>query len=503
MRLHSLLCAMAAIVAAATPVSGNDLTDACHAFGSSEVIFVGRVKSAPIKRLISGEQDVENARIVMEAAERDVKAYEALKMPPEIGGGQLRDLVIRMMRARDAFQEARAMHPAPFELSLTPLIVETAFRGVTTSELFMMNSGQPELDPARSYLFYAERAMAPLSPDVISVDRSRELETAESDLQFLQQVRGDDGAVVHGSLIFEDPDRGQRTPMGGVVLRISLDGQRYETSTAADGTFMVSGVPPGMLRIEPVLPEHLMLPPQLTGGKVSGGCLAIRMRATLNGRVRGRVLLDSGEPLRGIVDLVRDDHTRHVPYRSDWTARTDEYGEYSFSGVPPGTYVVGINILRAPSAGSPFRPTYFPGTTDRSSAVPVTLGHGTEHAMADLIVSSRLAEGTMEVTLDTGGQPQKDMGVCVRTFDDDRPTVGASSYGRQFDSLAVIPVVEGVKYRLIAHARTPAGMATSADFDFIGEPGRQSVGLTTTSVTSDPNRHPCTVGNPKPFSPSR
>jgi hypothetical protein len=497
--LLSLACAVAAIVATATPVVANDLNDACHAFASAEVIFIGRVKSAPTMRHVSGEAEVEKARALKEAAERDFKAYEALNMSPEIGGGRLRDLVVRMVEARNEYNAARAKHPPPVDLPVTPMLVETAYRGVTTPELFMWNKGQPELDPARSYLFYAERPMGELAPDVIFAGFPKELETADADVRFLNDVvASDGGTVVHGSLTLDDPDeRHKQTPLGGVVLRIVLDGQRYEAATGPDGTFLVTGVPPGLLRIEPVLPEHLTLPPRPTGVKVSGGCLELNMRATYNGRIRGRVLLDSGEPFRGFVDLVRHGHQRYL-HSADTS--TNERGEFAFSAVPPGDYLLGINTSRQPSSHTPFGATYFPGTTERSSAVPVTVGHGTEHPGLDWVVSERLREGAIEVTFDTHGQPQKDMGVCVRMYDNESRPSGGSGYSGE---KIVVPVIEGFKYRFLAHAQTPAGLAKSDVFDFIGTPGHQSVRLAVASVTQTATGRLCAVENPKPFSPSR
>lgn len=229
-----LFLSVAIMLAAATVAAANDAADACREYGRAEVIFVGRVKSAPVTRRIDG------------------------------------------------------VHPTPVDVSLTPLLVETAFRGVTTPELFMWNSGQRELDPSRSYLFYANRPVGPLAPDVIVAGRPKELEAAEDDVRFLRQVSADgQGATVHGSLEIQSPDdQTRRSPLAGVVLRVSLDGQRYETSTRADGTFLITGVPPGVLRIVPVLADHLTLVPQQNGGIVKGGCLAVHMRATFNGRDR-------------------------------------------------------------------------------------------------------------------------------------------------------------------------------------------------------------------------
>jgi hypothetical protein len=113
---------------------------------------------------------------------------------------------------------------------------------------------------------------------------------------------------------------------------------------------VITGVPPGVLRLEPVLPEHLTLPPQSTGGNARGGCLELRLRATFNGRIRGRVLLESGEPFRGMVDLVRHGHTRQVPNSH---AITNHRGEFAFAAVPPGNYLLGINASRQPSNGAP------------------------------------------------------------------------------------------------------------------------------------------------------
>jgi hypothetical protein len=387
-------------------------------------------------------------------------------------------------------------------VSVTPLVVETAFRGVTTPELFMWNRGQPELDPDRSYLFYAQQPMGLLAPEVILASQAKELEAAEADLRFLREVAvNDQNTVVHGSLTFQDPDNQRRqTALSGVVLRVSLDGQHFETLTAADGTFMITGVPPGVLRIEPALPEYLTLPPQSTGGVVKGGCLALHMRATFNGRIRGRVVLDSGAPFRGLVELMPHGRTRHVPMPT-YGESTNEAGEFAFSALPPGDYLLGINVSRQPQDSAPFAPTYFPGTTDVSLAKVVTVGTGTEHAGIDWVVSARLREGSMEVTFDTAGVSQKDPHLCVTMYDSHDLASSGLGYVPRSGGSFVVPVVEGVRYRFVAYASTPSGLARSDAFDFIGAPGRQSIRLPVASMTQSATGNPCMIGN-RPFSPT-
>lgn len=497
-RLSYVYGALVMLSMPATAIA-NDVDEACRNFARAEVIFVGRVKSAPITRRISGDEKIEKARIAMDAAEHELKAFEALKMPPEIGWQQHRDLSMRMVRAREEFDNTRAMYPPPMDIPVTPILVEMPLRGVTTTELFLQG---PELDPEQSYLFYAQRPLGRIAPDVISLAaRPKEAALAEADLRFLNEaIVNNPGTVVSGSLRIEDPaDQTRLTPLPGVVLRVSLDGQHYETSTGADGTFLVTSVPPGVLRIEPVLPEHLTLTGD-AGGIVKGGCLAVHMRVKFDGRIRGRVLLDDGTAFRGLVDVISDDpRQRHAQHSS---AATNERGEFLFTALSPGPYHVGVNIARQPTSSAPFRPTYFPGTTEPSQSTPVMVGPRTEHADLEWVVSSRLREGSIEVSLDSRGQPQKEMGACVTLFDADLRNNGGVGYERRSGEPVIVRVVEGVRYRLEAWARTSSGFAESEILDVIGAPGHRAVTLQMTSVSERATGMRCASSySDKPFAP--
>jgi hypothetical protein len=58
-------------------------------------------------------------------------------------------------------------------------------------------------------------------------------------------------------------------------------------------------------------------------------------------------------------------------YTRQVTKRTDENGEFQLD-VPPGTYIVGINTDVPVVSKFPYPPTYFPGTTERTSATVLT-----------------------------------------------------------------------------------------------------------------------------------
>ena len=68
----------------------------------------------------------------------------------------------------------------------------------------------------------------------------------------------------------------------------------------------------------------------------------------------------------------------------------------------------------------------------------------------------------------------------------------------------VIPVVEGVRYRLVAYAQLPSTFAESEIFDVIGAPGRQVLKLQVASVSERGSVMQCPSStSSKPFSPSR
>jgi hypothetical protein len=92
------------------------------------------------------------------------------------------------------------------------------------------------------------------------------------------------------------------------------------------------------------------------------------------------------------------------------------------------------------------------------------------------------------------------MGVCVTMFDDANRNNGGVGYGRRGTEPIVVRVVEGVRYRLIAHAQTAAGFVESEALDIIGAPGRQTISLPVAFVTEEA-RMPCSSPNArKPFS---
>jgi hypothetical protein len=80
-------------------------------------------------------------------------------------------------------------------------------------------------------------------------------------------------------------------------------------------------------------------------------------------------------------------------------AMADKEGRFLHEGVPPGNYVLGVNITAAPVEGSPYRPTWYPDATTRREAAIIEVGLGQKLTGRDLIIPRRLAERTIEGTV--------------------------------------------------------------------------------------------------------
>jgi hypothetical protein len=94
------------------------------------------------------------------------------------------------------------------------------------------------------------------------------------------------------------------------------------------------------------------------------------------------------------------------------------------------------------------------------------------------------------------------MGVCVTMFDSDNRDKGGVGYERRSADPVIVKVVEDVRYRLVAWARTSSGFAESEIFDVIGAPGHRVITLPMTSVSERATGIRCASSHSdKPFSP--
>jgi hypothetical protein len=93
-------------------------------------------------------------------------------------------------------------------------------------------------------------------------------------------------------------------------------------------------------------------------------------------------------------------------------ADTDKRGHFKI-GVPPGKYVIGVNVIRPASEAFPFRKTYAPAVHDYSSAQVYTVSDG-EHVRADIHLSAPLSTRSISVKVEwSDGRPVQNANVWL------------------------------------------------------------------------------------------
>jgi hypothetical protein len=99
-----------------------------------------------------------------------------------------------------------------------------------------------------------------------------------------------------------------------------------------------------------------------------------------------------GRPASGMkIELISAEPPEEYIYRYGLWAYVNQEGRYEFEQVPPGRYLLGINIEWAPTGGRPYPRTYYPGVFDPSEARVIVLGEGTRMESFDISLPPKFA----------------------------------------------------------------------------------------------------------------
>lgn len=167
--------------------------------------------------------------------------------------------------------------------------------------------------------------------------------------------------------------------LSGRKIRIVGNGKKIELSSNENGVYEIYGLPPGKYRLTPE---------KINGYSFTndgGDTLDVEIKAkshkeenifySINNGVRGKLYDANGKGLKNVrVELVpanEDFPLFHIAEGS-----TDEKGNFGFSRIPIGTFLIVVNKDGKISADQPFETIYYPGSAIRAEASEINIGAG-------------------------------------------------------------------------------------------------------------------------------
>jgi hypothetical protein len=281
------------------------------------------------------------------------------------------------------------------------------------------------------YVVYAYRSQNRLATSICS--RTKLLEDAKEDVDFLRSLSSRAaGITIQGRVerVLHNVAKGDSAPAGplaDIALIVEGGGERREVRTEQDGNYQLTGLAPGKFKVTVQLPDDLTTykaEQELT--VADRGCAAVSYQVFDNGRLSGTVLDAEGQPVPRVLVALMD--ADHPDVEKSWgkLERSDDQGRYSFSALPPGKYLLALNLNRYPQPDDPtdaYPRTYYPGVTDVAKAQIIMLGHGENVRDRNLLLPTRRAPSVIhgKVVWDDG-TPVAKAGIGFRevTYDDAR-----------------------------------------------------------------------------------
>lgn len=266
---------------------------------------------------------------------------------------------------------------------LVKLRVDGAFRGTRPGIVEVQTGsgggdcGYP-FERGRKYLVFAHVVEGRITASICS--RTKPREDAAEDLAYVsQRFLPSVGGRVFGDVRLGGDD--QRLPAAGYQVKLSNTSREWAATTDAHGRFDITDVPPGKFKIGVVVDDgEFAYGPHELHLADARGCASADFTVVQNGRVVVKVLqVPVGSDQRPQMQLIEADTLNDASPRERYPFRgpaVPESGDMEWAQLPPGRYVLGVNIARPPTLAQPYPRTFYPGVSDPSAAMVIQVGPG-------------------------------------------------------------------------------------------------------------------------------
>jgi hypothetical protein len=244
---------------------------------------------------------------------------------------------------------------------LVSLDVHRTWKGVEGARLEVLTHTQGsacgfEFQIGRRYLVFASRRGTDGRIGVNTCSPTKDFENAAGDIAWLESLRyPSNGGRVYGEAVLDDQDlsaagESQEGPLEGI--RITLDGPagRRETRTGSDGRYEFLGLTEGEYRIAAHFAAELRQSNTARQVRIpdARACAQADFWTSSNGSIEGRVFQEDGSPAQRVaVQLAAAGTDLDGPSFRSVMSATDADGFYRFEDLPPGRYLVGVNLRNA------------------------------------------------------------------------------------------------------------------------------------------------------------
>lgn len=260
--------------------------------------------------------------------------------------------------------------------------VERSFRGPAADHLDVhtgMGGGDCgyAFTRGQKYLVFASNWNGGLSVSVCGP--TQPLSAAGRTLADLTEPAPARGGRIYGTVQFRS---GSDPARAAANYTVTLRGGKEERTTATDaaGKYEFDRIPVGTYSVHVAAPAGMMasVAKDIDLRNVRGCALRDLVLAP-DGRVVVRLAVASGAlPPKVEVELI-DAETLSQPRVQSFYSEEEGIpptGIVHWRGLPPGRYVLGVNITRPASTDNPYTPTFFPGVRDVAAAQVIELGFG-------------------------------------------------------------------------------------------------------------------------------